>query len=96
MALRFNAPSPLFFGFLRFGIFFYIIVLPLSLEIRWRIIVVVVVVVVVVFCCLRLVEFFVRGNDCTHFKTLFLRTDVRVRSEIVWGCRIRVVMIRAV
>ena len=96
MALRFNAPSPLFFGFLRFGIFFYIIVLPLSLEIRWRIIVVVVVVVVVVFCCLRLVEFFVRGNDCTHFKTLFLRTDVRVRSEIVWGCRIRVVMICAV
>ena len=95
MALRFNAPSPLFFGFLRFGIFFYIIVLPLSLEIRWCIIVVVVV-VVVVFCCLRLVEFFVRGNDCTHFKTLFLRTDVRVRSEIVWGCRIRVVMIRAV
>ena len=88
-------PSPLFFGFLRFGIFYYIIVLPLSLEIRWCIIVVVVV-VVVVFCCLRLVEFFVRGNDCTHFKTLFLRTDVRVRSEIVWGCRIRVVMIRAV
>ena len=70
--------------------------LPLSLEIRWCIIVVVVVVVVVVFCCLRLVEFFVRGNDCTHFKTLFLRTDVRVRSEIVWGCRIRVVMICAV
>ena len=88
-------PSPLFFGFLRFGIFYYIIVLPLSLEIRWCIIVVVAV-VVVVFCCLRLVEFFVRGNDCTHFKTLFLRTDVRVRCEIVWGCRIRVVMICAV
>ena len=66
--------------------------LPLSLEIRWCIIVV----VVVVFCCLRLVEFFVRGNDCTHFKTLFLRTVVRVRSEIVWGRRIRVVMICAV
>ena len=68
--------------------------LPLSLEIRWCIIVVVV--VVVVFCWLRLIEFFVRGNDCTHFKTLFLRTDVRVRSEIVWGRRIRVVMICAV
>ena len=62
------------------------------MEIRWCIIVV----VVVMFCCLRLVEFFVRGNDCTHFKTLFLRTDVRVRSEIVWGRRIRVVMICAV
>ena len=51
------------------------------------------------FCCCFLLlnfELFVRGIDCANFKTLFLRTDVRVRSEIVWGCRIRAVMIFAI
>ena len=33
------------------------------------------------------------GNECAHFKTLFLQTGVRVRAEIVWGSRISVVKI---